>query len=111
MASLRIPSMTFVLLLAVILPLQSFASARICGPHDFGGAAAHYHCADDSGKPQTGGDQHHHCGTCCAAAIAWAPFHWTPPRSLSSQASLPLYVPPPRIALDRLDRPPRLISS
>jgi hypothetical protein len=111
MASLRTPSLTLVLLLALILPLQSFASAWSCSPHDLGASAAHHHCANDSGKPQTGGEQHHHCGTCCAAAIAWVPFRWTPPRSLSSEASLPLYGPPPRIALDRLDRPPRLICS
>jgi hypothetical protein len=103
--------MTLVLMLALILPLQSFASAWSCSSHELGGNAAQHHCADDSGKLQTGGEQHHHCGTCCAAAIAWVPFRWIPPRSVSSEASVPLYGPPPRIALDRLDRPPRLICS
>jgi hypothetical protein len=102
--------MTFVLLLALILPLQNFASAWSCGAHDTG-AAAHHHCATDSGKSQSGAEQHHHCGTCCAAAIALVPFRWTPPRSASPEASLPSHLPPPKVALDRLDRPPRLISS
>jgi hypothetical protein len=108
MALLRTPSMTLMLLLALALPLQSFASAWSCSANDSVASAAHAHCADDSGKPQTGGEQRHHCGTCCAAAIAWTPFRWDPPRSASTEASLPFYAPPPRIALDRLDRPPRM---
>jgi hypothetical protein len=111
MASLRNPSMTLVLLLALIVPLQSFAAAWSCGAHDPGSAAAHHHCADDLGRAQTGGEQRHHCGTCCAAAIAWVPFRWHAPRSISSEASLPSYASPPSITLDRLDRPPRFILS
>jgi len=101
--------MTLVLLLALILPLQGFAAAWSCTAQDTGAAAAHHHCADDSGKPQGGGEQHHHCGTCCAAAIALMPFRWTVPRSTSSEASLPPHRSPPKVALDRLDRPPRPI--
>jgi hypothetical protein len=103
--------MRLVLLLALILPLQSFASAWSCSAHDTGSAPAHHHCATDSAEAQTGGEQHHHCGTCCAAAIALMPFRWTPPRSVRSEASLPLNGSPPKVALDRLDRPPRLIAS
>jgi hypothetical protein len=102
--------MTFVLLLALILPLQNFASAWSCSAHETGAAAAHHHCANDSGKPQ-GGEQQHHCGTCCAAAIAVVPFTWTAPRSASPEAYLPSHRPPPKVALDRLDRPPRPIPS
>jgi hypothetical protein len=109
MASLRNPSMRLVLLLALILPLQSFASAWGCSAHEAGSAAAHHHCANDSGTSQSGGEQRHHCGSCCAVAIALTPFRWNPPRSAGSEASLPLYGPPPRIAFDRLDRPPRLV--
>jgi hypothetical protein len=100
--------MTLVLLLALMLPLQTFASAWSCSAQEsLGGAAAHHHCANDPGQPQSGGEQHHHCGTCCAAAIALMPFHWTPPRMASSEASLALQGSPPKVALDRLDRPPR----
>ena len=101
--------MTFVLLLALILPLQNLASAWSCSAHETGAAAAQHHCANDSGKPR-GGEQQHHCGTCCAAAIALVPFSWTPPRSASLEASLPSHRPPPTVALDRLDRPPRPLS-
>jgi hypothetical protein len=103
--------MTLVLLLTLILPLQSFAAAWSCSAHDTGVAAAQHHCANDSGQPQGGGEQHHHCGTCCAAAIALMPFRWTAPRAARSEISLPLHRSPPKVALDRLDRPPRPISS
>jgi hypothetical protein len=109
MAPLRSRSMTLVLLLALILPLQSFAAAWSCGAHEAGSAAAHQHCANDLGAAQGGGEQHHHCGTCCAAANALMPFRWTAPRSASPEASLPLHRSPPKVALDRLDRPPRLV--
>jgi hypothetical protein len=110
MAPLKTSSVMLVLLLALILPLQSFASWS-CGAHDAGSAAAQHHCANDSGKAQTGAEPHHHCGTCCAAAIALMPFRWTPPPVVRSEASLPVNGSPPRIALDRLDRPPRLTRS
>ena len=102
--------MTFVLLLALILPLQNLASAWSCSAHETGAAAAQHHCANDSGRPQSG-EQQHHCGTCCAAAIALVPFSWTAPRSASPEAFLPSHRPPPKVALDRLDRPPRPIPS
>jgi hypothetical protein len=109
MALLRTPSVTLVLLLALILPLQSFAAAWSCSAHA-GLTAAQHHCANDSGKSPGGAEQHHHCGTCCAAAIAVVPLAWTAPRSASPEASLPLHQPPPKVALDRLDRPPRRLS-
>ncbi len=102
--------MTFVLLLALILPLQNFAAAWSCGADDSGAAAAHHHCANDPAKAHSGAEQHHHCGTCCAAAIAVMPFRWTAPRLVRSEASPPLHGPPPNVALDRLDRPPRPVS-
>jgi hypothetical protein len=102
--------MSLVLLLALILPLQGFAAAWSCSAHATGESGAHHHCPNDSGKLQ-GGEQHHHCGMCCAAAIALVPFSWTAPRSVSPEASLPPHSPPPKVALDRLDRPPRPFSS
>ena len=102
--------MTLVLLLALILPLQSFASAWSCSAQYAGSAGAHAHCPDHSGKAQSGGEQHHRCGTCCVAAIALMPFRWTAPRSAGAEVSLLPQGPPPKIVLDRLDRPPRPVS-
>ena len=108
MAFLRTPSATLVLLLALIVPLQSFAAVWGCGAHA-GTAAVHHHCANDPAKAQGGAEQHHHCGTCCAAAIALMPFRWTAPPSANAQVSLSSLRPPPQGTLDRLDRPPRLV--
>jgi hypothetical protein len=102
--------MKLVLLLALILPLQSFAAAWSCGPPETGSAAAHQHCAPESGAAHTGDAlPHHHCGTCCAAAIAAPPFGWIAPRQITPPISLPQMVSPPKLVLDRLDRPPRLV--
>jgi hypothetical protein len=103
--------MSLMLLLALILPLQSFAAAWNCGSPETGSAVAHQHCAPGADAAQTGDAQpHHHCGTCCAAAIAVLPFGWTAPRSLTPGMAHPQFGPPPTVALDRLDRPPRLVS-
>ena len=103
--------MRLVLLLALILPLQSFAVAWSCGPSEADSAAAHQHCAPESGAAHTGEAQvHHHCGTCCAAAIAALPFGWIAPPSITPPIALPQMGSPPNVALDRLDRPPRLVS-
>jgi hypothetical protein len=100
--------MMLVLLLALVLPLQSFAAAWSCSAHDMGGATlAHHHCANDSGNPQSSGELRHHCGTCCAVAIALMPLRWTAPRSASPEASLAPHRSAPKVVLDRLDRPPR----
>jgi hypothetical protein len=98
--------MKLALLLALIMPLQGFASAWSCGSFDAAPAAAAQHCAHEDGAAQ----QHHHCGTCCAAAIAVMPLLWVPPRPENAGSPLPLRSSPPAIALDRLDRPPRFVS-
>lgn len=87
-----------VMLLALMLPMQSFA-AFSCSS---GAAAsvAHSHCPD-SAQP------HHHCGSCCTAAIAVSPTDWTPPPSSNPGIHLPAHSPLLNITLDRLDRPPR----
>jgi hypothetical protein len=111
MSPFRSPSMKLVLLLALILPLQNFASAWSCGARGTAAAAAHHDCANERGSPQTAAEQHHHCGSCCVAAIAPLPYCWTAPRSVNPQDSLPRHGRPPQVALDRLDRPPRLDPS
>jgi hypothetical protein len=104
------------LLLALILPLQGFAAAWNCGSPETGSSAAHQHCppgsgAAHSGEAHTGEAQmHHHCGTCCAAAIAALPFGWIAPPSITPPIALPQMGSPPKVALDRLDRPPRFVS-
>jgi hypothetical protein len=103
--------MRLMLLLALILPLQGFAVAWNCGPPDTGSTAAHQHCSPGSGAPHSGDAQpHHHCGTCCAAAVAALPFGWVAPPSITPPIALPPMRPPPKVVLDRLDRPPRLVS-
>jgi hypothetical protein len=104
--------MKLALLLALIMPLQGFASAWGCGSFDTAPASAPdtalatapQHCAHEVGVAQ----QHHHCGICCcAAAIAVMPLFRVPPRPANPGALLPVRSPP-AIVLDRLDRPPRL---
>jgi hypothetical protein len=102
--------MTLVLLLALLLPLQNFASGS-CSAQETSAGTANHHCANDPGNAPTGAEQHHHCGMCCVAAIALMPFRWTPPRSPNFEDSLPLGGSPPTVTLDRLDRPPRPLSS
>jgi hypothetical protein len=97
----------FVLLVAVVLPLQGFASASACVP--FGSASLSEHCDHGAGRA-TGTGQHHGCGTCCSvAAISEAPQWQAAPRLKSPKLSLPLFWSLPAVVLDRLDRPPRLI--
>jgi hypothetical protein len=101
--------MKLALLLALMMPLQGFASAWGCGSFDTAQTAAPatapQHCAHEAGVTQ----QHHHCGTCCcAAAIAVMPPLWIPPRPANTGALLPARSAP-AIVLDRLDRPPRLV--
>jgi hypothetical protein len=110
MAPLKSRSPSLLLLLALILPLQGFAWVN-CSSADSGPAAAHAHCQNPSGgTPAAGVDQHHHCGSCCVAAVATAPLRITPPLSANSGIPLPAHRPLLKVALDRLDRPPRLAA-
>jgi hypothetical protein len=109
MRPFRTPTMQLALLLALIMPLQGFASAWSCGSRDTAPAtartAAPQQCEHDGAA-----QQHHHCGTCCsAAAIAVSPKLWIAPRPANPSALLPLRLSPPAVILDRLDRPPRLL--
>jgi hypothetical protein len=93
-------------LLALIMPLQGFASAWSCASFDAASMATHQHCAHDTGAAQA----HHTCGTCCcAAAIALMPPPWTAPRPVGPDVLLSLRSSPPTVFLDRLDRPPRSV--
>ena len=109
MGPFKTRSMRLVLLLALMLPLQSYAWVGCSAP--LAAVAAHQHCGDTGDGSPTGGQaQHHHCGSCCVAAVAAAPNRFSPPSFMSSGVSLPAYWPPLKVALDRLDRPPRLAA-
>lgn len=110
--------------LSLLLPLQSFAAVP-CGQHEaanpsaasVGAAvaaaaavAARDHCAHGSPAIHEHGD--HPCGKCCCgAAMATTTSHGVaaPPAALEISAAE--IGRPPIIALDRLDRPPRLIPA
>jgi hypothetical protein len=101
-------SLRLVLLLALILPLQTFAWVNCSSPDAGSVAPAHQHCGEHAGGTLSGDPaQHHHCGSCCIAALAATPLRFTPPASASPGISLPARWPPLKIALYRLDRPPR----
>src|ERR1700742_4503568 len=102
-------SMRLVLLLALMLPLQSFAWVSCSGPQA-AALAAHQHCGDSAGGAPAGSlMQHHHCGSCCVAAVPVTPHRFTLPASMNSGISLPAYWPPLKVAAERLDRPPRSV--
>ena len=105
--------------LSLLLPLQSFAAAA-CGQHDaanpstagaaaaFAAAAAQDHCATHATHQH--GD--HACGKCCCgAAMAVTTSHDVAALPAAAQISNAVIGRPPIIALDRLDRPPRLIPA
>ncbi|MGO9948495.1 MAG: hypothetical protein ACLPWG_16775 [Steroidobacteraceae bacterium] len=96
----RTSTLELALLLALMLPLQGFATAASCAVFETASAPEH-HCQHGTAV------QHHSCGTCCSAAIAVTSLQWTPPRSRRLPASFLLLLSPPKLALDRLDRPPR----
>jgi hypothetical protein len=107
MKPFRARMLEFALLVAVMLPLQGFASASGCGP--LGVVSSTEHCDHASGHA-AGAAQHHECGTCCSvAALSAAPLWWAAPRLTSPKLFLPLFWSPPAVVLDRLDRPPRFI--
>lgn len=99
------------LLLALLLPLQGFASIMVCPQlptaHNRAHQAepAHLHCREHA--QQESSARHHGCGDCCMAAVAQAAPDWIAPRGETTQLSLPLLRAPLKISLDRLDRPPR----
>jgi hypothetical protein len=109
MKPLRTRMLEFALLVAVMLPLQGFASASGCGP--FAAIASTEHC-NHAAKHPAGTGQLHDCGTCCSvAALSAAPLLWAAPRLTSPKRFLPLFWSPPAVVLDRLDRPPRFIPA
>jgi hypothetical protein len=88
------------LLLAVLLPLQGFASVGQCLPAR--AAAAPTHCGHEGAAPG-----HHACGTCCLTAIAATLPNLAPARINSPARFSAPQCFPPTVILDRLERPPQ----
>jgi hypothetical protein len=109
----RVTNLRLALLLALILPLQAFAALSNCalnGAHG-GSESAHWALPAANGgcehaHPST---THHDCGTCCHVAAAGNSLeNWIAPRFVAPQLALARIKPPPSVAIDRLDRPPRI---
>jgi hypothetical protein len=105
----------FALLLALLLPLQAFASVSVAScpqlgaPHETETHCEHGATAHGAATHDAAALQHHNCGTCCCvAAIGSAPPRWVAPRSDAPTVSMPMFHTPPSVTLDRLDRPPRI---
>jgi hypothetical protein len=93
------------LLVALMLPLQSFAAAAHCDPAQHSPAASHEHCAQHEHAPSL---QHHSCcPDCCVTAVVVATAEWTLPHTCAHVLFLPASHMPLTTTIDRLDRPPR----
>jgi hypothetical protein len=112
MQSRRILKLGFALLLAVILPLRGYAAMANCVPDAESGRAVATHGVHLSHCAYGAGALHPHgCGNdCCGAAIALTPARWIVPHTSPLGISAGIIWPPPLLALDRLDRPPRLLG-
>jgi hypothetical protein len=102
------------LLMALMLPWQSFAAAAGCdlipqhtvNVHSSRNRpAAHEHCGEHEHLSTL---QHHGCcADCCLTAAMAATFDWSLPHAAAPEHFLPAPHAPMTISLDRLDRPPR----
>jgi hypothetical protein len=100
------------LLLAAILPLRAFAVAHCEPAQSFAGAASVHtgHCAQ--APLHARGCSDHGCGDCCCMAAGTPVLaRWDLPHAPASDISARLILPPPALAPDRLDRPPRLLRA
>lgn len=100
------PTRLLLVLFALLLPLQGFASFAACGDGGTPGTAAH--CAEHAPAAPAGGMHHHDCGACCGVAVSATPALRLPGRVFSGGALPPPFATVhPTLLLDRLDRPPR----
>jgi len=108
----RILKLGFALLLAVILPLRGYAAVANCAADADSGRAVAVHGVHPSHCAHGAGALHSHgCGNdCCGAAIVLTPARWLVPRTPALGVSARIIWPSPLLALDRLDRPPRLLG-
>ena len=98
------------LLLSLSLPLAGYGSAMSNCGSEYSAAlsaaaapAAEHRCQ----HPSTAG-HHHSCGDCCGVvAVTAPPSRWQAPRYPAGEFTNTASYPAPKVALDRLDRPPR----
>jgi hypothetical protein len=100
----------FALLFALMLPLQGYAAMPVCREASVAFSAAQTHCAGAQAvHPSV---HHHNCDNCCCgAAMALTAAVFIAPLLSAPDVFDAALWPPPTAAVDRLDRPPRLISN
>jgi hypothetical protein len=97
----------FALLFTLMLPLQGYTAMPSCDETTAAAPAPQTHCASAPSAMR-----HHGCGNCCCgAAVALTAAPWAAPLLNSPGISVISLWPPPQVALDRLDRPPRFIPA
>jgi len=97
----------FALLFTLMLPLQGYAAMPSCDETTAAAPAPQTHCASAPAAIH-----HHGCGNCCCgAAVALTAAAWVAPLQRAPEISHTSLWPPPRVTLDRLDRPPRFIPA
>jgi hypothetical protein len=112
MQFLRLSKLLLTLLLVVSLPLRVYATpceSPTAAPHATAahqGTVAHRGTHCEHGSPSG----HGAACDCCGVAIAAAPSGWALPHDPASAALARLIGHSPILALDRLDRPPRLAA-
>jgi|HubBroStandDraft_5_1064220.scaffolds.fasta_scaffold31071_2 hypothetical protein len=96
----------FILLFALMLPLQGYAAMPVCREGAVASSAPHAHCAGAATV------HHHNCDNCCCgAAMVPAPTDFLAPRLTAPDIADAAPGRTPAVALDRLDRPPRFIAA
>jgi hypothetical protein len=98
----------FALLFALLLPLQGYAAMPVCREAALASPAQQTQCAGVHAVHHLA-VHHHNCDNCCCgAAMVLSPADFIAPLRAAPGISDAALCPPPTVALDRLDRPPRL---
>jgi hypothetical protein len=101
----------FAVLFALMLPLQGYAAMPACREAAVATSVPQSHCA---GAPAVHHAtlHHHNCDNCCCgAAMVLTADDFIAPLLTAPDISDTALWPPPAVAIDRLDRPPRFIPA
>jgi hypothetical protein len=106
----------FALLFALLLPLQGYAAMPACREAAVATSVPQAHCAGAPAVHRATLDHtilhHHNCDNCCCgAAMVLTADDFIAPRLTAPDISDTALWPPPAVAIDRLDRPPRFIPA